>query len=217
MGNNITQVAVSFANTLGTSNDLAPLAAGILKKNLQPPKPLLISDLGDFASNLERLSKLDRLSTAHSLNCFTAITGLYESLSIIHIYEQSFMDAGMMDAMCQGNGRPRMHYNGKVGLSVEYWRERRKMQGLREKDRDLHMGGMNEEDGPANQQEDNDGKQKTWRVIIEIDELGPECSSLDTIRTTENWVGKNITRPRWVFPHSLPALPALPALPTNSL
>ena len=120
------------------------------------------------------------------------------------------MEAGMIDAMCQGNGRPRMHYSGKVGLSVEYWREWRKMQGLREKDQDLHMGGTSDEGVFANQQGDHYSKAKTWRVIIEIDELGQECSSLDTIRTTENWVGKNITRPRWTLPFSLSALPTIP-------
>ncbi|KAF8428767.1 mediator of RNA polymerase II transcription subunit 1-domain-containing protein [Tirmania nivea] len=181
IGNNITQVALSFANTLGTSNDLAPQAASILRDNLQPERPLMISDLADFANNLERLSKLDKLSQAHALNCFTAITGLYESLSRIYEHEKTVMDGGAVEAMCRGNGRPRMHCNGKVGLSVEYWKERRKMptwSSSKGKERDVAMD-----------------KGKTWRVIIEIDELGAECASLDTVRTSENWVGKNTIKP----------------------
>lgn len=199
MGNNITQVVLSFANTLGTSNDLAPQAAAILKKNLQPNKPLLISDLSDFANNLERLSKLDKISTAHSLNCFTAITGLYGSLLNIFEYEKGerAMEGGAVDAMCKGNGRPRMHCNGKVGLSVEYWRERRKMLSSgKGKERDVMMGGTGDQEVD---EDAGDGKDKgrTWRIIIEIDEVGPECTSLDAVRTSEDWVGKGIAKPRY--------------------
>lgn len=196
IGNNITQVALSFANTLGTSNDLAPQAASILRNNLQPDKPLMISNLADFANNLERLSKLDKLSQAPALNCFTAITGLYESLSRIYEHEKTVMDGGAVEAMCRGNGRPRMHCNGKVGLSVEYWKERRKMPtggSGKGKERDVKMDGMDMLE-PAEQDDPGD-KGTTWRIIIEIDELGAECASLDTVRTSENWVGKNTIKP----------------------
>ncbi|KAF8477026.1 mediator of RNA polymerase II transcription subunit 1-domain-containing protein [Kalaharituber pfeilii] len=199
VGNHITQVALSYANTLGASNDLAPLAAAILKKNLQPDKPLMISDLTDFANNLERLSKLDKLSNAHSMNCFTAITGLYKSLSMIFDYEKSVMENGTIDAMCKGNGRPRMHVNGKVGLSIEYWMERRKLPSSKVNERDpaarVHDVTMGEADAGQGSQNDEELGGRTWRVIIEIDELGPECTSLDTIRTSENWVNKNIIKP----------------------
>lgn len=104
------------------------------------------------------------------------------------------MEGGAVEAMCKGNGRPRMHCKGKVGLSVEYWRERRKMpRSSKGKDRDVTMSGTSmgdEDEGEA------DDSRRTWRVIIEIDELGAECNSLDTVRTTENWVGKNIIKPR---------------------
>jgi len=204
IGNNITQVALSFANTLGTSNDLAPQAASILRKNLQPERPLMISDLADFANNLERLSKLDKLSQAHALNCFTAITGLYESLSRIYDHEKTVMDGGAVEAMCRGNGRPRMHCNGKVGLSVEYWVERRKVSNRsssKGKGRDVAMGGVDILE--PDEQEDPEDKGKAWRVIIEIDELGAECSSLDTVRTSEHWVGKNTIKPRYNWPSEM--------------
>ncbi|KAI5811697.1 mediator of RNA polymerase II transcription subunit 1-domain-containing protein [Peziza echinospora] len=177
-GNNITQVALTFANTPGPSNDLAPLAAAILKKNLQPNKPLLISSLKDFAGNLERLSKLDKLSQVQSTNCFTAITGLYSSLAKIFDHERKTMEGGVMDATCKGNGRPRMHYAGKVGLSVEYWRLRRKM-----------MATQQAEDQQSDPLEEAVASgEGMWRVIIEVDELGPECSTLDPVRTSDNWV-----------------------------
>lgn len=191
---------MSFANTLGTSNDLAPQAASILRNNLQPERPLMVSDLADFANNLERLSKLDKLSQAHALNCFTAITGLYESLSRIYEHEKTVMDGGAVEAMCRGNGRPRMHCNGKVGLSVEYWKERRKMptwNWSEGKERDIAMGGMDILE--SDEQDDPGDKGKIWRVIIEIDELGAECASLDTVRTSENWVGKNTIKPRYHY------------------
>ena len=102
------------------------------------------------------------------------------------------MESGVIDAMCKGNGRPRMHCQRKVGLSVEYWKERRKMPpstSMGTRARDTTTGGA--EEGI----EEDMGK--TWRVILEIDELSNECSSLDTVRTSEHWVSQNIVKPRY--------------------
>ena len=186
-GTTITDVALSFANTLGSSNDLAPLAAAILRHNLTPPNtPPLISDLTAFAANLSRLSKLDKLSSSHSLNCFTALTGLYESLRVVYGYESSAGGAG--EALVRGNGWPRMHGRWVVGLSIEYWVERRRIPGV-QREYFLDMD-MEAEVGIRERTGEYDGE-KLWRLIVEIDELGPECAALDPARCSAMWIDKN--------------------------
>lgn len=194
----MSQVTLTYANTLGPSNDLAHLAASILKDDLTSLKPPLISSLSQFSSNLERLSKLDKLSSTHSINCFTAITGLYESLRRLFEHEKTTMDNNETEIICKGNGRPSMHFNGKVGLSIEYWKPRRKLsernsRGLAGEAVNPALHGTTTSPNPTL-------KNQTLRVLVEIDEVGPECSSLDPVRSSTKWIGESVMKPRSVYP-----------------
>ncbi|KAL7270175.1 hypothetical protein RUND412_007126 [Rhizina undulata] len=176
----ITRVALSFANTPGPSEELAREAEKILLSNLSPPQkrpnaiPLLNPSLKDFADNLERLAKTDRLSAPPHLNCFTAVTGIYRSLEKIFEHEKATMEGGEIAAMCKGIGRPRMHSRGKVGLSVDYWMERRHLQT------------------------DGEGEEKIWRVLLEVEEVPQDFANMNPItpvRTSDHWVSDEIKKP----------------------
>lgn len=69
-----------------------------------------------------------------------------------------------------------MHVRGKVGLSIDYWREQRDSQIL----------------------EDDD--ERLWRVIIEVQETTPEFTALTGIapvRASNHWVSEEVKKPRY--------------------
>jgi hypothetical protein len=183
--NKILRVALSFANTPGLTSDISHLAAAILHANLSPPAPrlpLINPSLADFADNLERLTKIDRLSFTPGLNCFTAITGMYKSLLKVYEHEKRTLEGGSVGAMCKGNGKPRMHVRGKVGLSVEYWKSNRLPK----------QSGDDGDDGEEN-------KDDIWRVMIEVEEVPPPYTSVNPIapvRTSDHWVSDEVKKPR---------------------
>lgn len=182
--NQITRVALSFANTPGPPTDPAHLADSILHKNLSPtlknPKerpPLISPSLSEFADNLERLAKTDRLSSPPHLNCFTAITGIYRSLLKVFEHEKNNLEGGETSAICKGNGRPRMHVRGKVGLSVEYWKEQRFI--------------------PTTTLEEDEEKEAIYRVMIEVAEAPSDytLNPITPVRTSSHWVSDEIKKP----------------------
>lgn len=183
--NKITRVALSFANTPGPSADLAHMADLILHRDLSPGgarPPLISPSLADFADNLDRLAKTDRLSSPPHLNCFTAITGVYRSLLKVFEHERSTLEGGDTAAMCKGSGLPRMHARGKVGLSVDYWRSRRFIT-------------PEPSSSPSSSSSDDTD---IFRVLIEVEEVPTDFSNLNPItpvRTSDHWVSDEIKKP----------------------
>ncbi|KAI5805821.1 mediator of RNA polymerase II transcription subunit 1-domain-containing protein [Geopyxis carbonaria] len=185
VGYHVERVALSFGEISGPSMDFAPRAAAIFRKCLTEDtvalerKSMLPPFLIGFSENLQRLATTDRLSTP-SLNCFTAITGIYESLNKIFQHERGNM-GGELAALCNGNGRPQMHIREKIGLSVDYWSERRLLS------KNTH-----------NADDDNE-QSKLWRVIIEVQEAPTEFEGLSTvtpIRVSNHWVSDEVKKSR---------------------
>ncbi|KAF3913012.1 hypothetical protein ABW21_db0201872 [Orbilia brochopaga] len=171
----VTRVALSFAETSGPSAEFSDRAAKILERTLKPDGPSIISSLAPFADNLERFARSDRLSHLPSLNCFSAVTGLYVSMR--KIWEKEVARMGEIDAMCKGSGRPGMHLRGKVGFCIDYWKERR-----------LISNSVGKGKGKA---DDEDGR--FWRVVVDVDEL-PSESFITPIRNSEDWVSDNVLK-----------------------
>ncbi|MCJ1311886.1 hypothetical protein MMC25_005559 [Agyrium rufum] len=100
-------------------------------------------DLAAFAEDLGALAKLDSLSR-EGVSCYDALEGIWEALRKIWEWEntndkdderqalydrpdskrKSEGDIGT-NVICTGNGRPRMHEEGNIGLNWEYWMDRR--------------------------------------------------------------------------------------------
>lgn len=93
---------------------------------------------------------------------------------------------GEMAALCFGNGRPQMHIRGKVGLSIDYWKERRLL--------NAHGGGKNTEEE----------EERLWRVLIEVEETpnfgGIPMNHVTPVRSTNHWVSDEIKKHKYV-PH----------------
>lgn len=137
--NNIVQkVSLSFPeSSKSVTKDVAKAEQIILEDlKLLPTQSPLTKTLDKFAANLERLAILDKSSVIPGLNTHEAIAGIYESLGRLHRWDIDKLRedgalAGKGDeflavtALCTRHGSPVMHARDRVGLSLDYWRERR--------------------------------------------------------------------------------------------
>ena len=149
-GKNNVLIDFQFKNNLPTHIDLSfssqdsavtahqAAAANVLLDDLTPPPGVsaINTKLDRFAANLETLARLDKLSVYDQLNCFEAITGVYESLKKLYEHEKqaarTIVQAkrGNTDlraerhVLCKRSGRPQMHARRKIGLSLDYWMEK---------------------------------------------------------------------------------------------
>ncbi|KAH6697605.1 mediator of RNA polymerase II transcription subunit 1-domain-containing protein [Plectosphaerella plurivora] len=141
LDNNIVQsVTVAFPESEGAPSVAkhADKAGQILLRDLEllPNQSPLTKTLDKFAINLERLATLDKLSVFPGLDCQEAIIGIYDSLEKLYQWELTKARAdevmagkpeGLVEAtvMCARSGRPGMHVRDQVGLSIDYWTDRR--------------------------------------------------------------------------------------------
>ncbi|EMC92429.1 hypothetical protein BAUCODRAFT_288836 [Baudoinia panamericana UAMH 10762] len=77
--------------------------------------------LDRFAANLNRLARVDRLSSSQ-VNCFEALSGIYASLK--RLYEQEVATASALDVLREKSGRPVLHASGHIGYELAYWQQR---------------------------------------------------------------------------------------------
>ncbi|KAK6337405.1 hypothetical protein TWF730_002806 [Orbilia blumenaviensis] len=196
----VSRVALSFAETSGPTAEFSDRAARILERTLIPPPAStgagantsttttttassysITSSLAQFADNLERFARSDRLSHLPSLNCFSAVTGLY--VSMMKIWEKETVSfGGEVEAMCKGMGRPGMHLRGKVGFCIDYWKERR-----------LISSEGKEGKGKGKEREDGEESGRFWRVVVDVDEL-PNEAYITPVRNSEDWVSDNVLK-----------------------
>lgn len=106
-------------------------ASSVLKRNLTESKSSSLDipwrNLRAFASNLERLGNLDRLSS--NLNCFKALEGLEECFIRYWDEEQRHKQSqGPLERLSTGSiGRPFLHEGDTIGLGLEYWATKKKL------------------------------------------------------------------------------------------
>lgn len=177
-------VSVTFPECTPSVQAHIGKVADILLRDLRlaPNQSPLTKSLEKFQRNLERLATLDKLSQMPVVNCYDAVAGIYESLMKIHKWdieklredpsmERKSGDYIKVAALCTLHGCPLMHARDRIGLSLDYWKERRRMPSVT-----VENAGF-----------------KTWGILI-------ECAprSLDVhfpIRTSEHWISDSIEKP----------------------
>jgi hypothetical protein len=182
--NNVVQkVALSFPESPEIVTRHTEKAGDILLRDLKMKEgeSPLTKMLDRFAGNLERLARADQLSVIPGLNCHEAIAGIYESLRRLHTWEverlkeseeYSRMDEHHLEkvALCTRSGRPVMHTRDRIGLSLDYWQEKRRI---------TTKGSKKVEP-------------KTWSLLV-------ECAPLSALvytplRISENWISADIQK-----------------------
>ncbi len=177
--NVVKKVSLSFPESPEIVTRHTDKAGAILLRDLEfrPTESPLTKMLDRFAANLERLAQLDKLSVIPALNCHEAIAGIYESLEKLHLWEvERLKEVGEMvekdgdemerTAMCTKSGKPLMHTRDRLGLSLDYWQEKRRVGGK--------LG------------------QKTWSIMVDCAPL-PALGYLP-IRVSENWISADIQK-----------------------
>ncbi|WYZ41605.1 hypothetical protein EsH8_V_000500 [Colletotrichum jinshuiense] len=189
LNNNIVEnVSLGFPESGPIVTSHKDRAGKILLRDLQlrPDQSPLTKTLEKFSANLERLASLDRLSIIPGLDCQEALAGIFESLERLHKWELSKLreDAtwsGKPDrflettVMCTKSGRPMMHTRDMVGLSIEYWTERR------------HVIPKTPETVRY-----CENMEKVWSILI-------GCKALDgdmfpPVRVSENWISQKVEK-----------------------
>lgn len=179
----VKKVSLSFPESAEIVTRHTQQAGDILLRDLQfaPNESPLTKMLDRFAANLERLATLDKLSVVPGLNCHEAIAGIYESLERLHKWEAARLKeqddmAGKDDeyversAMCTKSGKPVMHTRDRLGLSIDYWQEKRRLTSI----------------------SSERGKPKTWSLLVECARL-PDYG-YTPLRVSEKWISSEILK-----------------------
>lgn len=194
IGEDVGAVVLSFPASTEAVGKLAGRGAKVLMEDLKGNGRGYVS-LKAFVQNLERLARMDQLGRA-GVSCFDAVEGVYGSLEKIFKSElrNLMVERGVYDIdeglkkeiMCKGNGRPRMYANGRVGLTLQYWQDRRLVPVRKHKPDAMSIDSSN--------QAELDGLDKdAYSALIECEASSSEL--YPPIRVSDAWVAPQIERP----------------------
>lgn len=206
----VQHVGFSFPTSSEEAMRAAPEGAEVLKKDLQGHGKAYVM-LDRFVTNLERLATMDRLGVG-GVSSFDAVDGIGGCLRSVFGWELQKLHKerggqdGALDAetavMCTGSGRPQMHSRGRMGLSLQYWTERRFVG--RRRQHHHHRAGMEMDvDGPS-----PTPRRKREPVVYSALIDCEACSSdlYPPIRVSSAWVSDAVGKP----PDVLNALSVFP-------
>lgn len=177
-------------------------ASKVLLRDLSPPDGILVhSSLDNFATNLNSLARLDKLSK--EVNCFEALSKLHKSLGKLYELEKAaVMELGTdeqraeREVQCTKSGKPVMHGNGRIGLAVEYWTPR--LSAARSKQDDSKM----EIDEATNKKEASEDTKDVYALHIEVE--GSPAALYPALRISEEWLPETFELPSQDSAQSLP-------------
>lgn len=173
-------VTLSYAGVPESVMKHADKASKVLMDDLrvQEDESLLTKTLDRFASNLEKLVAFDKLSVT-GLNCFEAVAGVYDSLERLFKWEVDRKSAGdssqrdnsAREVMCTGSGKPVMHARERVGLSLDYWEEKRRISMTASREKPL----------------------KTWSLLVECASI-PAMGLFPPVRVSRDWISADVVK-----------------------
>ena len=189
----VTHAALAFIESIPIIDRHVERASEILRRDLSlaPGQSPLTKYLTEFTANLRRLATLDKLSVSPGLNCHEAIAGVYESLERLHTWDVQRLRedpalGGLSDdrlrvyALCTRHGYPQMHVRRQIGLSLDYWKEARKL--------------------PSTTVDTDVDDRRTWAIKISCAPMGgvdhPTAGMAHTpVRVSDRWIGPDIEKP----------------------
>ncbi|GAM91019.1 hypothetical protein ANO11243_090660 [Dothideomycetidae sp. 11243] len=203
--NVVSKVEVTFTSEDEEVSAHQSGAAKVLKEDLTIPKgiSMINTRLDRFASNLEALGSLDKLSTA-SVNCVEAVTGVYSSLKRLYDNEKKAAEALvgqdskdrkrkiMDEVICRKSGRPGMHVHGRVGLSLDYWRGQAatKVTSARPANTETGLGITNAPSSDDGEKEHDSDDVYSLEFTVESN----VSAAFPPIRISKEWIGKDVVK-----------------------
>ncbi|THX90156.1 hypothetical protein D6D05_00741 [Aureobasidium pullulans] len=199
-----THIDLSFSSQDQAVTAHQPAAARVLLEDLTPPPGVsaINTKLDRFAANLETLARLDKLSVYDQLNCFEAITGVYESLKKLYEHEkqaaltivQSKRGNTELRAerhvLCKRSGRPHMHTRRKIGLSLDYWMEKSNIY-LSPSNATKDESAMDLDSKPSTTPT-NDADEPVFALDITAEASSPDM--YPSIRVSSSWIADRILK-----------------------
>lgn len=200
----------------GDQEDLqfGPTGSEILKRSLRPlPGQSKINvTLERFAENLEKLLNLDKLGNPQNggVSCYNAIAGVYTSLRKLFEHEKKMalavMEANIphrnqkaeREVLCKKSGRPRLNGGSCLGLSLEYWMDRRhivrnRAQAPAQTEKGKEKMDINSQE-PSAYPEDDDAEVNTMYSLTIECEASPS-TLYNPIRISNEWISDKIEKP----------------------
>ncbi|RYP70529.1 hypothetical protein DL769_004943 [Monosporascus sp. CRB-8-3] len=188
----VNHAALAFNEPIAIVDKHVDRASEVLKRDLSlaPNQSPLTKYLTQFKANLKRLATLDKLSVSPGLNCHEAVAGIYESLVRLHRWDLEKLredpslsgqseDKLKVYALCTRHGYPQMHTRGQIGLSLDYWKDKRKLPSTTV---------------------DTDDDRKTWAIKIgcgpinSMDYTPMSNMAYTPVRVSEKWIGPDIEK-----------------------
>ena len=204
------QVPERVEVTFDTENEgletLAAPAGEILLRDLRATDDGgVTSNLDRFATNLEYLARIDRLSS-NQLNCFEALSGVYSSLRRSYIEERKTY--GEAEIVRRRSGKPTAHEGRKLGISTEYWRPATHVTASESADTIMHN-----DDSHSNPPIEDVEEKGVYRLLLEVE---PSSAALyPPLRVSDHWLDLQTTG----MPDSIPwqePPPTYTSSPANS-
>lgn len=182
LNNIVESVSVTFPESQNIILRHVDRANQILLDDLKlvPGQSPLTKKLDAFADHLGKLATLDKLSAEPGLNLYEAVAGIYETLDRLFRWDLQKLcedpaqsgkpeDALELTVQCSRHGRPAMHENGRLGLSVLYWKE---MRLVRPRQPDTTAFA--------------ETKEKTWAILVDCAAMGSQV--FQPVRVSDKWL-----------------------------
>ncbi|CAI6313637.1 unnamed protein product [Periconia digitata] len=161
--------------------------------------------LDQFALNMDKLLRMDKLSAENGgVPCFKAIFAMHKSLRRLFEHEKK-MALALVEAkdapdaaykaerevLCKKSGRPRLNAGTCLGLSLEYWMDRRHL--IRKKAKSSQSNSTQSEEEAVDDEHPEDAFPSTNKIYSLSIECESSPSSMYTpIRIPESWISDAI-------------------------
>ncbi|KAH0369636.1 hypothetical protein KCU65_g3136, partial [Aureobasidium melanogenum] len=200
-----THIDLSFSSQDQAVTAHQPAAASVLLQDLTPAPgtSAINTKLDRFAANLETLARLDKLSVYNQLNCFEAITGVYESLKKLYEHEKQAARTLVQakrgntelraerHVLCKRSGRPQMHARRKIGLSLDYWMEKSNIYPADSAGTTTDASAMDIDSQPS-EKPSKEADETIFALDITAEAGSPDPYS--SIRVSSSWIADRILK-----------------------
>lgn len=197
--NVVPKVKVTVFGASDRVNQDMESASDVLLRDVTQPRRLpILRNLDKFSHNVERLSQLAKLQEATQspeFSCFEALSGIYTSLKRLFDQEKKLIEVLIdskksnrqarieREVMSKRSGRPVMNARDTVGLSLDYWMQRRRFFPAQ---KDVPEDSMDIDSSPLTDPSTEVPDQKVFSLLLECEGCPHEL--FPPARISHQWI-----------------------------